>query len=363
MQPKSSSFVVALSLLPLLPAGAPAAQEIRFAPEPGSTLRKTLRSSGQLTLLEAEIQIGDDPQVPEADFTVAWEREVVLRDRYAAVAEGRPTRLDRTFENLAHQVDVDLEIEVDGNPEVEARGDADSASELEGRAVVFSWDAESGAYRAAYDEASEPGPPELLSGLVEDVDLRALLPGKDVQEGQGWEVAGSSLRSLLVPGGDLGFDVASPVRDWQPIAAGVDPAFYSDLGSLLPNEGEWKAACTLASLREVEGERFAVIDVELQVDGRQDLREAMQECIARIAGSLPEGMELEVTRADLDVELEGTGQLVWDLAAGRVSTFDLQWDVELELERSLDAGGEGEEMVVETRLVLEGKIEQKLSVE
>ena len=293
-----------------------------------------------------------------------WEREVVLRDRYEAVAEGRPTRLTRTFENLAHQVEVDLSIDVGGETEVDVHGSADGASELEGRAVVFSWDAESGAYRKAYDEATEPGDPELLTGVTEDVDLRALLPGRTVQEGQSWEVeGGSTLRGLLVPGGDLALEIATPVSEWQPIAAGIDPAFYSDLGALLSSEGEWKAACTLAALREADGRNYAVVDVELEVDGRQDLRAAMQACIDRIAGALPDGMELEVTRADLDFELEGAGQLVWDLGAGRVSTFEVEWDVKLELERSLAAGGEGEDTVVETRLALEGKVEQELSVE
>ena len=47
------------------------------------------------------------------------------------------------------------------------------------------------------------GEAELLTNLDEDMDLRALLPAKEVAKGDAWDIDTKSLKSLLLPGGDL----------------------------------------------------------------------------------------------------------------------------------------------------------------
>jgi hypothetical protein len=190
-----SLHTVLVTALLLLPLDGP-----RFAPAEGSSVRKRYTERTSLSLDSAEMRMGDQAIRPPAmEFEVQVARELAVVDTYAALGKGRPARLSRVFERIEGSLEVSSQEEGRGREVAQAT----YKSPLAGLEVVFTWDEEHGTYGVAFGKGVEDGDEELLEGLLEDADLRALLPEGDAKEGDEWALDPAAFGALLSPCGDL----------------------------------------------------------------------------------------------------------------------------------------------------------------
>ena len=359
-----STPTLALAVL-LLPSGAEAPRPapasgdtLRFAPADGAELTKVFTTTGKLEATEAEIVVPGESGEVGVELAAEWERGLKLRDTYVACSDGRPTELRRAFEELSHEVQSALLVEVGGVVEVEDPAAATGESELEGTTVTFAWNPESGSYRKAF--ADGEGDAELLEGLAENTDLRGFLPRDEVSDGDRWDVEAEAVVALLRPGGDLSLAIESDGTAWEAPAAGIEAWFYTDLGDFVSSDAEVDATCTYEGRSQVDGRDHGVVAIEVELSCESDVRDGMQDAIDRIADMLPGAVE--VTTADLTVTMEGEGELVWDLEAGHARSLTLELELTVEIERAIEVDAGGEFMEVTTDMTIEGELIHELAL-
>jgi hypothetical protein len=245
---------------------------------------------------------------------------------YSAVAEGRPSKLLRTFDALSQNMDFEISVPMDGGTPPQF----DSTSALEGKTVAFTWNAEKGDYDIAF--AGGEGDNDLLERLTEDMDLRVFLPAKEVAADDTWDVPLGSLKNLFSPGGDLKL---------RPEGMEIDEEQVQFFEDMFAGFGE-----------DLEGPLRGRVQVHLRGQPRGGRLEGgrghRRHGGGRHCGSLgddPEGARGS-RRADgrgdpahLDRHrrpehrLRGTGTLLWDLEAGRMHSFTVQGDVTIGVRR------------------------------
>lgn len=317
-------------LLPALGVLALAAGPERLAPRPEAERVTTtrFRSSSSAALTERRLAIGGEEHpmdLGDREQRMGRDVELVFVDAELAVADGRVTKLRRTFEevsgtrwSLLTGGDEDLDEEL-------ALGSA-----LEGAGVDFTWDGEAEEYAAAWAEGSD-GDEDLLAGLTAVLDLAALLPDEEVEEGDTWELAPEVLEELLRPLGELG------------LRADDDPPFAAADEDAPRPEYEGEVAATWRTTREEDGARLASIELELEVEHVSDTTEAVRR-VYEERGPRP-GMRMpEVRSAESRVRTEGGGTLVWDLTAGAARSLELELETAAE-DEVLTVYGEGSEVV------------------
>jgi hypothetical protein len=302
-----TAFVAALLLLSL--------DGPRFAPAEGSSVRKRYTERTSLSLDSAEMRLGNQVIRPPAlEFDVKVARELAVVDTYAALGKERPARLSRVFERIAGALEVSSQEEGRGREVAQAA----YRSPLTGLEVVFTWDEEQETYGVAFGQKVEDGDAELLEGLLEDADLRALLPEGDAKEGDEWALDPAALGALLSPCGDL---------RWVPVPGNApDPGalvighFYGvgEIGAGLAGE----AKARLLSLASGE----AVIRVDLEVTAERNAYGRMVELAGELAGDGEDSVSFDEFRVTTTVD--GTATLIWDLARGRARSLELKADVD-----------------------------------
>ena len=119
-------------------------------------------------------------------MTITLELAVGVTEKLAGVKDGRATDLLRTFDSIH------------GKAEAGEESSEESFSDMEGKTVRFLWDGEKSEYKKSWHECT--GKDEILNTLSPDMDVSALLPAKKVAKGDKWEVGGSKVLSLLMPG-------------------------------------------------------------------------------------------------------------------------------------------------------------------
>jgi hypothetical protein len=334
-----------------LAAGGPG-EKLAFQPEPGTQLTKSYAMAIEFSLDDISLIVdGQDVGQMLGQLEMNFEQDVRIQvtDTYKAVADGRPTELLRTFDELAATGHVDV------TPAEMEMPEFTSSSTLEGKTVLFRWDEEAGEYERSFHEDS--GDEELLEGIEEDMDLRVFLPASEVSKDESWSVDLADLRSVMSPGGNLrmlpeGIDV-----DMKSMEAFEELLEFEDL-----LEGECK--CTFKGVREENGARVAEIAVELEVGTTQDLSEFLEEVIhtAIEASGADEAVDLTVDTADFNLDFEGTGVLLWDLGAGRVHSFQISGDATVDIDLAVSVEAQGESHDLDASLELLGTLSEEVAV-
>lgn len=353
-----SSLALVTVALPLAVAFRAPADTLEFAPAKGLTLTKTFTAGGDFGLDSMSMLMNgqESPMMPDMEMSFSTAQSIVVVDEYGKTEDGRLLKLKRTFDELGNNAEVSSSVEMGG----ESQGDdqsIESSSELEGLTVEFTWDAEEEVYTRGFTDGD--GDENLLEGLFEDMDLRALLPDDKVNKGDEWEIVPSDLKSILAPGGDLSLepqDMEGGGMGMGPSPGGMD--FSEMLGDLL--EGEVTA--TFEGTREVDGIEVGVITIVVEIDSAHDMSDMMEGLGA--AEELPEGMEMSFDRMDVEIELEAEGSLLWDISGGHVHSFDLSGEVALliDMAMTMDIPGQGE-MTIENTMELSGTMTQEVEVE
>ncbi len=309
---------------------------LAFAPESGTTLRRTFEAHAELSLASlsrledgTEVESTDDVIDAGTEFT----ERIVVTDQIVEVEDGRPTKLQRTFDELGQETS-------DHQEDVEAQ--SEQTSDLAGSTVRFTWDADDESYSVEAAEGEEIDP-ELLERLTEDMDLRQILPEGDVEKGDEWEIPVEAYLYWMWPGGHLAFHAEGEEGE----ASGND--FYDQVLENLEGSGRAR----FLESREEDGRELAVVRVEFEV---RTLFETEMEAD-------PEQERPALTLRH-EIERSVAGEVLWDVAAGHVHSAHLEADVSLVRAQSWDdEDSEGRSVEVERRATLAGTYEYTLTVE
>jgi hypothetical protein len=322
----------ALAGAPLLLALALLADELAFRPKADLEAKKTLKITAELKPEKVEMTVNGEVQPKESmegvDQTSQAKLEVGVSDKYVLSKDGHPVDLRRTFDSLA------LTWESGSD-----KGEASKFNELEGKTVRFKWNADSESYDKSFHESK--GDESLLEPLSEDMDVRALLPAKKVSDGEGWEVRGDKVPQLFLPGGIPGrIGSGGDAEEAKTVLDEVRQA-------LAKYQEQLKVQCKYKGSRDEGGDRVGEIDFTFSGKGRTDISHLIQS----IASMEEKDIHFDVD-GSADLDLEGTGVVLWDLEAGRVHSFTMHAEagVDLDVKVTFEVDGENVEMLAKAHL-------------
>ncbi len=353
---KQAILCLSAALGPALLAASLSGDKIEFRAAEGLSLRRDFTSVHHLTLDDMEISQNGQPLPMEIqmDMEMDMRLNIGITDEYVSMGTERPAKLVRSFDELGQQSEFSMKSDqIPGGNQDKSIG---AESELEGKKVVFAWDADSSAYRTSFD--SGEGDESLLEGLEEDMDLRFLLPGKEVAEGDTWEVDVKKLRLLLSPGGDLKLKPSEEDMGGMGGMQGMDS--MSDFSSMFDDLVQGTATAEYRGQRDIDGVSCGVILLKLDISASADLTEQ----IGAMAQELPEGMgDMEIERMDLEVEIEGEGTIHWDLAAGVPHSYELPGKLGMTMDMGFAISMGEQSLKIEQHLELSGSFTHELKIQ
>jgi uncharacterized membrane protein YgcG len=280
-------------------------------------------------------------------------RHVVQVDEYLEQADGRPTRVRRTFESVSFAGSMEFG---DQSREMERE------SPFDGIVVELVVD-EDGDVAAKVTEGSAPDD-ELLEGHQPDLALDALLPSGAVEVGDSWDLSGDEVVRAL------GFDVTDKLyprpersegeggREGRGGGRGRGGFGGGGLSTVrLFSMGEWEGSATLDSLTEEhDGQTCALIKIELECKGELP-EEDFGGGRGRGRGGYLNGPALGSMVAN-EFQIEAEGKLYYSLADKRPIAFEIEG--KLAVERRTERNSERGSMVISTSQ--EGTFTQTVSI-
>jgi hypothetical protein len=326
-------------------AGAGEARRIVFDPQPGSRVGKTFRVEHALDTIALSVGSGGETKdLPR--IKILTTETLGVDDEYRASAGGRPTSLRRVYQEIVH----DYRAFAPGADEPAQHLTA--TSPLASFSVLFTWVPEESAYGRLYDMVE--GVEESLSALSEDLDLRELLPPREVRVGETWSIEPGRLRELLSIGGLVPLE-------WKPeeddpalrnLATGVGGALNEAFG----DAARGRVVGELTGVTRAESGDRAEIGVTIELETTRDQTELLRNRMTRaevMRGSI-------VTRGAITLKWSAHGKLTWDLKANRVHAFELEGTEEIE--REIDVGGGSEKGGQTEKAHLKGPLKITLAV-
>lgn len=286
--------------------------------ESGTVLTKSFTSELALELDEIEIEFVVDGEeqaleTPEVEMSITDTETLTFTDEYLALADGRATKLKRSFDELSETSARSFT----GSEGESSDSTEDGESGLEGHAVVLTWDEDSEEWGAAWADDGEELDAELLADLEHHADLVEFLPAGEVAVGAEWSVPAKAFLHLSNPSGDVHLETPTD-------AARDDQELHDQLDENL--EGE-----ILAKLASVT-DGLATIELTFDLSTSGEVDEGPQE------GG--EGPSLDLTRAvSLAFDLEG--QLVWNVTEGRPVSLTVDGDTEFSSRETREGDHEG----------------------
>jgi hypothetical protein len=354
---KTHRFLLPLALLSPVVLATPLAETtVAFTIAEGASNVKTYKSTVELSLdsLDMTMNGQDPPMMPEIDMSVTSTTEITVSDEYVAMREGAPSKLQRTYDALSSHTDMHMEMDMMGTTNTQDMP-MEASSELEGKTVVFSWSEDEEDYVATFPE--EGGDEELLEGLFEDMDLRTFLPSGPVSEGDEWSVPPAALAKLLAPGGNL--KLLPEDLDMDAMMMNSNMGTMSDW---FTESIEGEVTAKLTGTRDGEdGEKLAVIALRVDVSNAVDLTEMVEAAMAEV-DLPPEAGDMDFDHLDLELKLQGEGNLLWDLNGGHASSLELSGDLEMMMNIGMAINAQGMEMDIDQTIEMSGTINQTAGV-
>lgn len=336
-----ATLLLAASGLTLLPADS-----LRYDPAEGSSVTRSIEISWELALEDLSViamgQELDASMIGNPEMFLELRTSTIVTDEFIAVDEGRVIKLARTFESL----EAEMLIEVSSDMGDEEMPEMEYESALVGRTVLFTWDAESEEYSASWGDGQD-GDSELLGGLVADMDFLNLLPEDDVTRGDSWGFSAQALSGFGMPGGNTALQPKDmdmgdmDVEMFEELMGDFEEQLYEAFDDLL--DGTLRASH--AGAAEDRGEDVLAISLELETDGSFDFSEMIEELIQTIMdaeGLDPSEVDIAITEAAIELELEAGGELYWDTSANRSAAANLTGDMIMGLSFAAEGEIEGE---------------------
>lgn len=293
-----------------------AADKLAFGPKEGTELEKKFHITVALEKQSLSMTIGGQELPKEmldgATMTVEMEQTVTVRDAFKKMEDGKPLELEREYVELESKQSSEFGMPGMPEPQVEEK---DKPTKLEGKTVVFTWDAKAEEYAKKW--SGDGAGDELLEKLEEDMDLRVLLGDGSADVGESWTLEGEDLDALLdIPGGDFGFEDDDEEND-------------DDFGDNLKG----RATLTYKGAEEVGGRRVARITIEGNATTHVD--------VAEDGGT-----------GKMEFSLEFRGEALWSLDGLHLVSQSIECDLtmKLEMEQDIDAGGGEQTLVMRAEL-------------
>lgn len=350
--------LLAICASPLLLASGLPLDKVSFTPAEGSTLTKTFKLEGKFEMDDMQVLLNgeENEMMPSIEMSMGWDQLIEVSDKYGKVEGGRPAKLTRTYKDISQDMKMEMSMEMMGQAQDQDMTGS-GESKLEGKTVNFAWDDGAEEYAATFAEGSE-GDEDLLAGLTEDMDLRLLLPTEEVSDGAEWDIAPAKLVDLFAPGGDLKWDISMNGEQAMSMGPG-NPEMMSDMRDMLGEAVRGTATGHYSGMREIDGTKYGVIGIAIDIQSSNDLSDKFKEMMG---DQLPQGVDVDIENIDMDFTFEGSGELLWDVAAGHVHSFELSGDVTLAMDMAMSMNV-GQEMRMEMSMDMSGTIKQKVAVE
>lgn len=296
-------------------AGAFAGETLRYAPREGLVLEKKLTVGHELELVGMGASRDGSPMVQDGTtgWVSSWEK-VVMIDDYKKMGAGRADLLVRTFDDLAAGGKATVVFPGANKSGVNEQQNA-AFSSLQKRAIAFTWVESEQGWSRAYDRLE--GDEALLAGLEQDADLAAAVPARAVKVGDTWDVAPAAARSFLAPGGALSLDPKKTLPFARTMRTGVG----GDLGELLAG-ATGTIQATYKEDRKVDGVDCAVVEVRIDLQNKLDRTPVF----ARFAPESDQRDPARLRGCDFTYQVQGKGELLWDLAAGHFRSWEFNGD-------------------------------------
>jgi hypothetical protein len=270
--------------------------ELRFVAESGTKVTREWSRESRRTLTQISVSTGEETRSADAPSVVVVSKaRLVVSDSFPEVKHDRPVRIVRTYDVIEKSAE-----ETATTPDGERASTLKEASDLAGRAVVFDWDDESGAYKCSFEDGAESTSGDTpLEMLVADMDLQGFLPSKAVSVGDQWPVPFEAIRyGFLRPGGRLEFRDEEGRRH-----SGKERAL---------SDAAWKG---------LEGECTASVKAFRDED---DTRL----CVIHLEGTFSTSAELESEDGSATAGMKHSekfeGELLWDVRAHRAHSMSIE---------------------------------------
>ncbi len=314
---------------------------LQFAPEAHASLRRTFLAEAEYHLADltgsVDGEVMDRPEEIPA-YSTSFTEHIQVLDTLEACDGGRPTEFTRTFEVLRQENSEALDGE---------ESSIELSSSLQGRRLRFEYDGGEAGYHIKADD-EEDLEQEQAEWLAADMDLLLLLPDHEVEPGDEWEVDPKLYLAFMWPSGLLDFHSEEE-----------DPSAEDRLASQQTIEHlEGSGRARLKEVRE-EGEVLvAVIHLELGIKtGSSRVWPPSEE----------EGLERPEVTAEVHIERQVAGTIVWDIQGGHALSAELDCQASRLVTESFMAfgqhDGEGAEVLVEQGRLLEGRIRYEARIE
>jgi hypothetical protein len=306
---------------------------LTFQVKAKSKLTKIFETKAELASVNFSISVdGEDAHggVDGPKIEIKDEERMEMTDEYLSVADGRATKLQRTFVKLSGD-----SLETTSMPEGSGMKDrevkAEKESPFDGKVVVFTW--KDDAYTAAWAEG-EKGDDDLLEDLEGDTDLVGFLPSKSVSEGDTWDLEAKFFNKVTSPSGRLRLRAKREGKDQE------DASIQEEIEKNI--EGGGKA--TYQGTREVDGVKVGVIEVTADLSSH---------------GSV----EVEERETGIEYEVTYSGEALWDLEAGHLRSLKLKGEVKFSMDLKLTKEFNGESHELHQKVEFAGDIEHHVTVE
>jgi len=352
---RSTALLLSACALPLALALATPQTTISFAPAEGNSLTKTFTSEFDMSLDELDMTMNGEPMPVEIeiDMNIVAVSSTVVTDEFVELGKGMPTKLIRSYDEIGSTTSMSMEMSVMGTDQSQDE-DRDSSSELEGESVVFDWNEEKSEFAVSFPKDSESDE-ELLEGLEEDMDFRALLPDGDVSEGDEWKLDPAVAVDILAPGGNLKLVPEDMSEEMEALMGGMGGNEMGDLRDWLEGEIEGSVTCTYVGMREVDGTSLALIEFAVNINTAVDMTDKVLEKMDEVP--MPQGAEVELDHMDIEFEMEAKGQLFWNVKAGHFHSFELTGSTAMVMDFGMAMNMGGQEMTMEYAMEMSGTLE------
>ena len=123
---------------------------------------------------------------------------------------------------------------------------------------------------------------------------------------------------------------------------------------------EGEASAEYKGTRDVDGVLCAVIQFTLEISSAADMTEKVAETIRE---QVPEGVEVELDHMDVEMELQGEGTLLWNLASGHAHSLELSSAVTslMDMGMSIDPGN-GQMMDQAVEVEMSGSVDITITI-